>query len=152
MSNSTPPIRITAEHGIVYRHEREFCAWPFICGFWTTAEGHHLVAFQKKPANYTDPGDVHHDEVAKVGPKIVTLRSRDNGASWDGGTMGVLFDLGADQIHRQIALDGHRHLRQQILVALADIEECGFADRLGLGRIGQFQFSGFFFKPPVELL
>ena len=30
--------------------------------------------------DYTDPADVHHDEVAKVGPKIVIARSRDNAA------------------------------------------------------------------------
>ena len=62
-----------AAHSIVYRNDREFCGWPFICGFWTTAAGHHLVAFQKKPCAYAAPGDVHHDEVAKVGPKIVTV-------------------------------------------------------------------------------
>ena len=74
-----------AEHSVVYRNDREFCGWPFICGFWTTAEGHHLVAFQKKPSAYADPSDVHHDEVAKVGPKIVSLRSTDQGRSWDAG-------------------------------------------------------------------
>ena len=86
-----------AEHSIVYRNDREFCGWPFICGFWTTAEGHRLVAFQRKDCTYTDPGDVHHDEVAKVGPKIVALRSRDNGRHWDTGTPEVLYDLSADQ-------------------------------------------------------
>lgn len=93
----TPVYVRDAEHGIVYRNDREFCGWPFICGFWTTAEGDHLVAFQKKPCAYTAPGDVHHDEVAKVGPKIVAVRSRDNGASWDSATPNLLFDLGADQ-------------------------------------------------------
>ena len=63
--------RSRRRHGIVYRNDREFCGWPFICGFWTTAEATSLVAFQKKACAYTDPGDVHHDEVAKVGPKIV---------------------------------------------------------------------------------
>jgi hypothetical protein len=82
-----------AEHGIVYRNDREFCGWPFICGFWTTADGDHVVAFQRKPCDYADPADVHHDEVAKVGPKIVTLRSTDNGASWDTRNPGLLYDL-----------------------------------------------------------
>ena len=83
-----------ARHSVVYRNEREFCGWPFICGFWTPANGDLLVAFQRKPSAYADPADVHHDEVAKVGPKIVTMRSRDRGASWEGGA--ELFDLGAD--------------------------------------------------------
>ncbi len=98
MNNFDAPAHVhDAQHSIVYRNDGEFCGWPFICGFWTTAEGHHLVAFQKKPANYTDPGDVHHDEVAKVGPKIVTIRSQDNARSWDLASMQVLYDLGADQ-------------------------------------------------------
>ena len=87
------PVR-DAQHGVVYRNDREFCGWPFICGFWTAADGDLLVAFQRKPSAYADPGDVHHDEVAKVGPKIVTMRSRDRGASWQAGP--VLFDLADD--------------------------------------------------------
>src|SRR6187399_1076819 len=81
------PVR-DARHSIVYRNEREFCGWPFICGFWTTADGHLLVAFQRKPSAYADPSDVHHDEVAKVGLKIVLARSRDRGANWDTGARG----------------------------------------------------------------
>lgn len=97
MSRFAAPARVRdAEHGIVYRNDREFCGWPFICGFWTTAAGDRLVAFQKKPCAYTDPGDVHHDEVAKVGPKIVVLRSRDDGARWDADPVAELFDLSAD--------------------------------------------------------
>ncbi|MBL8699674.1 MAG: exo-alpha-sialidase [Alphaproteobacteria bacterium] len=97
-SQFQPPIRARdAEHSIVYRNDREFCGWPFISGFWTVAEGHHLVAFKKKPASYTSAADVHHDEVAKVGPQMVTLRTRDNGRSWDPGSLQLLYDLGADQ-------------------------------------------------------
>ena len=96
-----PPERVRdARHGVVYRNDREFCGWPFICGFWTPANGDLLVAFQKKPSAYRDPGDVNHDEVAKVGPKIVLARSRDRGASWDTGDAGSklvpLFDLASD--------------------------------------------------------
>ena len=97
------PVR-DALHSIVYRNEREFCGWPFICGFWTNARGDLLVAFQRKPCAYTDPGDVHHDEVAKVGPQIVIARSRNRGATWEMGNrsgdlrsgVDVLFDLSAD--------------------------------------------------------
>ena len=38
---------------------------------------------------------MHHDEVAKVGPQMVTMRSRDNGRSW--GELQLLYDLGAPQ-------------------------------------------------------
>lgn len=87
----------TAEHSVVYRNDREFCGWPFICGFWTTAEGHHLVAFQKKASDYTDPGEVNHDEVAKAGPKIVAVRTKDNARTWDIKNLQLLYDLGGDQ-------------------------------------------------------
>ena len=99
MVNSfAPPHRVsTAEHGVVYRNDAEFCGWPFICGFWTAANGDYLVAFQKKPANYGDPADINHDHVARVGPKIVTIRSSDLGRNWDPAGMQLLFDLGADQ-------------------------------------------------------
>ena len=99
MVNSfAPALRLSdAEHGIVYRNDAEFCGWPFICGFWTAANGDYLVAFQKKPADYSDPSDINHDHVAKVGPKIVTIRSTDRGWSWDKASMQVLFDLGTDQ-------------------------------------------------------
>jgi hypothetical protein len=89
-----PPIAARdAAHSIVYRNEAEFCGWPFISGFWTNAKGHHIVAFKKKPSAYKAPEDVHHDEVAKVGPKKVTMRTTDNGKSW--GDLQPLFDLGA---------------------------------------------------------
>ncbi len=86
-----------AEHRIVYRNDREFCGWPFISGFWATAEGHHVVAFMKKPCAYRAPEDVHHDEVARIGPQVVALRSRDNGRSWDRDSLQLLFDLSANQ-------------------------------------------------------
>jgi BNR repeat-like domain len=92
VSRFAPPRRIEdAEHSIVYRNDAEFCGWPFICGFWTPANGDLLAAFKKKPANYQSPEDVNHDEVAKVGPTIVTIRSTDRGQSWDAGSMQALF-------------------------------------------------------------
>jgi len=89
------PVR-DAEHGIVYRNDGEFCGWPFISGFWRTGNGDLLAAFKKKPAAYTAPEDVHHDEVAKFGPKMVTLRSSDGGRNWDPASLQVIFDFAAD--------------------------------------------------------
>ena len=99
MANSfAPPLRLAdAEHGVAYRDEKAFCGWPFICGFWTAANGDYLVAFQKKDADYTDAGAINHDEVARVGPKIFTLRSADRGQTWDPRSLQLLFDLGSDQ-------------------------------------------------------
>ena len=56
------------------------------------------------------------------------------------------------QIECQIALHRHRHLCQQILRALAHIEQRAFLDRFRFGRIGQFEFDRLFLKLCVELL
>lgn len=99
MANSfLPPARIEGiAHGIVHRDEQAFCGWPFVNGFWETAAGDYLVAFQKKPADYTDPAAINHDEVALHGPRIMTIRSRDRGRTWDEASLQLLFDLSADQ-------------------------------------------------------
>ena len=34
-----------ADHGIVYRNEAEFCAWPFLGGLWRTADDSIVAAF-----------------------------------------------------------------------------------------------------------
>lgn len=85
-----------AEHGVIYRDDKAFCGWPFICGFWSVGSD-YLVAFQKKPANYADPSDINHDEVAKFGPKIMTIRSTDSGRTWNQDSLALLYDLNADQ-------------------------------------------------------
>lgn len=99
MPNSfLPPVEVTeAEHGIVYRNEKAFAGWPFICGFWTVGESDYLVAFQRRDADYSDASAINHDNIALDGPKIMTIRSRDRGQSWDEGSLQVLFDLGADR-------------------------------------------------------
>ena len=57
-----------------------------------------------------------------------------------------------DQVEREITLHRHRHLRQQVLRALADIEQGGFAYCLRLLRIGRVEFGGFLFQLAVERL
>ncbi len=100
MPNSfAPPVRLTdAEHGVIYRNEREFAGWPFICGFWRTGNGDYLLAFQRKPADYGNAQTINHDELAMsgLGPRIVTIRSRDAGRTWDAAAMQTLFELGVD--------------------------------------------------------
>lgn len=93
-----PPTGIAGiEHGIVHRDPRAFCGWPFVNGFWETGAGDYLVAFQKKPADYTDRRAINHDEVALVGPQIMTIRSTDRGRTWDQSSLSLLYDLAADQ-------------------------------------------------------
>lgn len=93
-----PPQRVAqADHGIAYRNEKAFSGWPFICGFWETGNGDYIVGFQRRDADYTDPDVINHDQIAFSGPKIMTIRSRDRGRTWDESSVQTLFDLGADQ-------------------------------------------------------
>lgn len=94
----SPPAKIEGiEHGVVHRDPDAFCGWPFLNGFWETAAGDYLVAFQKKPADYTDSRAINHDEVALAGPRIMTIRSTNRGRTWDADSLSLLFDLSADQ-------------------------------------------------------
>jgi hypothetical protein len=86
-----------ARHGIVYRNDREFCGWPFVSGFWTPGNGDYLLAFRKLPADYSSADAINHDQVAKASPRVVTIRSRDKGLTWDTENLDLLFDFGADQ-------------------------------------------------------
>lgn len=99
MANSfEPPIKLTkGEDNVVYRDEKAFCGWPFICGFWEIGESDYMVAFQKKMADYSDPSSINHDQVAIVGPRILTVRSTDKGRTWDKSTENLLYDLNEDQ-------------------------------------------------------
>ena len=99
MPNSLkPPLNLRdAAHGIVHRDEGAFCGWPFVCGFWETAAGDYLVAFQRRETDYGDPAELNHDGIAEVGPKFMAIRSTDRGRNWDVGGMQLLHDLGADQ-------------------------------------------------------
>lgn len=85
------------EHGVVHRDEAAFCGWPFVNGFWETAEGDFVVGFKTKPADYGDPNSINHDQVNFSGPKIKTIRSRDRGRTWDKDSVQILMDLGEDQ-------------------------------------------------------
>jgi hypothetical protein len=93
-----PPRHVAgARHGIVHRNDREFCGWPFISGFWTPANGDYLLAYKKMDTDYSSADAINHDQVAKVGPKIFTIRSKDKGLTWDLDSRKLLYDLGADQ-------------------------------------------------------
>lgn len=96
--NFDPPRKIeNIEHGIVHHDPKAFCGWPFIAGFWETAAGDFLLAFGKKPADYTDADAIHHSNIVKVGPTMTTIRSTDRGKTWNQDSMQELFDLSADQ-------------------------------------------------------
>ena len=81
-----PPRRLAnVDHQIVYRREDEFCSWPHTMGFWDMGDGELLQNFTAITTNYRDADAISHDNVGRGGEaKMVTVRSRDWGRTWDG--------------------------------------------------------------------
>jgi hypothetical protein len=73
------------DHAIVYRREDEFCGWPHTSGFWDLGNGELLQNFMAIPTVYESAGAISHDRIGtgRQG-KMVTVRSKDYGRSWDG--------------------------------------------------------------------
>src|SRR5215218_1650182 len=97
---ATPRPARGAEHGVVYRDENEFCAWPFLGGLWLTKAGDVVAAFTRNDCVYTRPDDVHHDVLSVSRGRLTVIRSADKGASWDQAGAKTVFDMAttADQI------------------------------------------------------
>ena len=56
-SRNTGTRQRDAHHSIVYRNDREFCGWPFICGLLDQCRAAITSSRSRsKPARYTDPG------------------------------------------------------------------------------------------------
>lgn len=88
-----PALSRNARHSIVYRNNQEFCGWPFYSGLWKTSNGNLVAAFKKIPNTYSSPDDVHHDRLVVQMGKLITIRSNDNGETWDASTQQEVFDL-----------------------------------------------------------
>lgn len=88
-----PRLAKGAEHGIVYRNEREFAGWPFLGGLWITGNGDVLACFKRDGSAYRHPDDVHHNVLSVSRGQITTVRSRDGGQSWDSVGASTIFDM-----------------------------------------------------------
>ena len=95
MANSFEKARgdETARHGIVYRNENEFCGWPFYCGLWKTADGSLLASFKRIPTEYTAYDNVNHTNLTRNMGALWTIRSTDEGQTWDTGSFQEIFDM-----------------------------------------------------------
>jgi len=85
-----PPRAAAAEHGVVYRREDEFAAWPFYCGLWRTGDGSVVAGFKRVPTDYDDVD--HYSLVNKPG-QMVVIRSADGGRTWDDSSVVVVHDM-----------------------------------------------------------
>jgi hypothetical protein len=80
-----PPRRV--DHATVYRHDDEFCSWPYTSGFWENADGTMIANFATRNVEYGKGGGaIRHDVLGKnsTNPRTVTVRSHDRGRTWDG--------------------------------------------------------------------
>jgi hypothetical protein len=71
-----------AGHGVIYRNDGEFCAWPYAMGFFETSSS-LILNFQRAKANYADVASLDHDVIARNGATLVSARSFDRGESWN---------------------------------------------------------------------
>jgi len=96
-SRIQPPTRVAAcDHGVVHRDDGEFCGWPFYCGLWKVAGGDVVAGFKRIPATYAGGGEISHTRLTVGQGKLVLIRSRDDGATWDPGSLQPVFDLADD--------------------------------------------------------
>lgn len=73
------------EHGVVYRDDAQFCAWPYTMGFWEVGETGLVANFMSLDADYSDPAGISHDRLGERfgnGSRMVTVRSTDRGRTW----------------------------------------------------------------------
>lgn len=114
--SAQPRVDHTAEHGIVYRADNEFCGWPFYCGLWQTADGSVVAGFKRILCDYGQYDDVDHKRLTKNEGKIWVIRSSDGGRTFDPASFVPILDmamenntelLGAtpDDPHDEAALD-----------------------------------------------
>lgn len=74
------------DHAVVYRHDDEFCSWPYTSGFWENAEGTLIANFATRNVSYNSGDAIRHDVLGQnsSNPRTVTVRSKDRGKTWDG--------------------------------------------------------------------
>jgi hypothetical protein len=106
------PVKVRrAEHGIVYRNDREFCGWPFYCGLWKMPDGDVVTGFKKITNAYGDPGEVSHTRLTVGQGRLFLIRSHDDGATWDPDSQIPVFDL-ADDAARILSQNGESYAGQ----------------------------------------
>jgi hypothetical protein len=81
------------DHAVVYRDDRECCAWPFLGGLWRTGDGSILAAFTRNDCAYERPDDVHHDNLSVSRGRLTTIRSPDGGETFDAASVATVFDM-----------------------------------------------------------
>jgi len=145
------------DHATVYRREDEFCSWPYTSGFWENAAGELIANFTARTVAYRSGSEISHDALEAAGaakaPKVVTVRSKDRGRTWDGDTPQVdMMSAGRPLAAADMptALPGPiDYLDRNLLVANASIG--GFAVAASRGTVQISRDGGRSWLPPVLL-
>jgi hypothetical protein len=150
-----PPRQV--DHATVYRREDEFCSWPYTSGFWQNAAGELIANFNARTVAYSSGSEINHDALEAAGarkaPKVVTVRSRDRGRTWDGdhpqiNMLGAFAPAASGTM--ATAIDGPvDYLDRNVLVANASIG--GFAVKESRGTVQLSKDGGSNWLPPVLL-
>jgi hypothetical protein len=90
-----PEVTAGAVSRVVYRNDSEFNSHPFQGGLWRTGDGSLLLGFMSVDSNYRQGVDVSHDNIAFRRRRLRTIRSADNGMSWDESTLNTVFETPA---------------------------------------------------------
>lgn len=76
--------KIKAENFAVYRKENEFSAWPRNCGVYKYKNDEIIVGFLTRTCYYKTREEVAHGySPADCSSRIVQMRSKDGGKTWD---------------------------------------------------------------------
>ena len=83
-----------SSHGIIYRNDRQFAAWPFNCGVWKFKGDEVVVGYARRTCEYREPWQVSHGYNPPDGSAAQFLaRSTDGGATWQERMFTELADL-----------------------------------------------------------
>src|SRR3546814_2681998 len=50
------------DHAVVYRNEKQFCAWPYTRGFWNFEDGELMQSFDAVATDYASPEAINHKD------------------------------------------------------------------------------------------
>jgi len=134
-----------ADHAVVYRREDEFCSWPYTSGFWENASGELIASFTARTVKYASASEINHDALeagSGSGPKVVTVRSRDRGVTWDGDNpqLNMLGNsiVASGEMPETLAGQGPiNYLDRNVLVANGSVGGFATKDSQGFVRISK---------------
>ena len=86
------------DHQVIYRKEDEFVSHPYVMGFWNMGDGELLQFANASKTSYSSVETIAHDQLGREGgSKMVALRSKDWGRTWDGARPGVNLTANIDK-------------------------------------------------------